>query len=416
MRRINALTVVQAAVLGLLFVPTGLAVANAEPRQAARPVLGATGTVEKSSTLPTIGVGAFQNANLPGSISDDRGVRLGGIGSGLFSLGSNEYWTVTDRGPNGEIGDTRTFIVPEFTPTLVHVKVRGERIDVLDSIPITTPAGAPVTGLPNFAIADDPAPYAADGVTLLDYNANGVDTEGVVRTADGHFWLVDEYGPSIVEVDAQGHVVERHVPAGREDDYADAGVDYPVSGSLPAGLAARRANRGFEDVALLPDGKTLVVALQSSVVVKGDRDRIITELLTFDSGAGDVLEEFPYRFDAASTFAAGTRGRDLKISALIPVDQERVIVEERTDAEARFHLVRLDADDDLVTEPDKKLVVKLAGVGGVPGKVEGAALKTNDTLAVISDDDFGFVPRAYAAGERVEDSGVRTRLVEVKLH
>jgi hypothetical protein len=366
--------------------------------------------VDKRVTLPSIALGAFQPA-----VADDRGVELGGIGSGLFALGSNEYWTVTDRGPNGEIGDTRTFLVPDFTPTLVKVRARGNRLDVLDRIPITTPAGQAVTGLPNFAVKDDPAPYAADGTTLLDYDANGLDTEGVVRTPDGHFWLVDEYGPSIVEVDAAGHVVARHVPAGLEDDYAAAGVDYPVRGTLPAILSTRKANRGFEDIALLPDGTTVVVALQSSVVVKGDKDRIITELLSFDTRTGRTLHEYGYRFDAPSTFAAGTRGRDLKISALIPVDQTHLVVEERTDTEARFHTVELDPTDDLVTEDDKALLVNLAGVPGIPGKIEGAALKNRSTLVVISDNDFGFVPRAYAAGERVEQSGIPTVLAEVKL-
>ncbi len=212
-----------------------------------------------------------------------------------------------------------------------------------------------------------------------------------------------------MEVDAAGHVVERHVPSGLQDDYVAAGTDYPVSGSLPAGLSARRGNRGFEDIALLPDGRTVVAALQSSVVVPGDRDRIVTgarRLRRHDRY--DSLHEYAYRFDAASTFAAGTRGRDLKISALIPVDQTHVIVEERTDTEARFHTIELDPADPLVTEEDKTLLVNLAGLAGVPGKVEGAALKNASTLVVISDNDFGFVPRAYALDEDVESSGVKT--------
>ncbi|NYI42995.1 hypothetical protein BJ993_000075 [Nocardioides aromaticivorans] len=369
-----------------------------------------TSYVDKRVTLPAIALEDVQS-----TVLDDHGVELGGIGSGLFALGRNEYWTVTDRGPNGEVGDARTFIVPEFTPTLVKVRARGNTLQVLETIPLTTPAGEPVTGLPNFAVAGDPAPVLADGTTPVAYNGNGLDTEGVVRTADGHFWLVDEYGPSIVEVDAAGHVVARHVPAGLEDDYVTAGADYPISGSLPAGLSARRGNRGFEDIALLPDGHTVVAALQSSVVVPGDRDRIITELVAFDTTTGTTVHEYGYRFDAPSTFAAGTRGRDLKISALVPVDQTHVIVEERTDTEARFHTIELDPADPLVTEADKTLLVNLAGVAGVPGKVEGAALKNASTLVVISDNDFGFVPRAYGLDEDVDPSGVRTVLAEVKL-
>jgi len=372
-------------------------------------------TVTKAASLPDVPLGAFQNAVLTGSVTNDRGVLLGGIGSGLFALGGNEYWTVTDRGPNGEIGDLRTFLVPEFTPTLVRIKVQDPQVRVLEAIPITTPDGVPVTGLPNLPLAGDPPPYAADAETLLDYTPNGLDTEGVVRTADGHFWLVDEYGPSIVEVDPAGHVVERHVPAGLEAQYAAAGVDYPVAGSLPAGLANRRANRGFEDIALLPDGHTVVAALQSSVVVPGDRDRIITELVSFDTTTGTTVHEFPYQFDAPSTFAAGTRGRDLKISALIPLDQTHVVVQERTDTECRFYVVALDATDARITEAEKALLADLAGVAGVPGKVEGAALKNRSKLIVISDNDFGFVPRVYAEDEPVDYTGVGTVLAEVKL-
>ena len=372
-------------------------------------------TVTKAASLPDVPLGAFQNAELPGTVSDDRGVMLGGIGSGLFALGGNEYWTVTDRGPNGEIGDLRTFIVPEFTPTLVRIRVQDPQIQVLEAIPITTPEGVPVTGLPNLPLAGDPPPYGADAATLLDYNPNGLDTEGVVRTADGHFWLVDEYGPSIVEIDPAGRVVERHVPAGLTVRYDAAGVSYPVTGSLPAELGNRRANRGFEDLALLPDGHTIVAALQSSVVVAGDRDRITTELVEFDTATGTTVHEYPYRFDSPSTFAAGTRGRDLKISALVPLDQTHVLVQERTDTECRFYVVELDASDDLVTEADKSLLADLGGVAGVPGKVEGAALKNKSKLIVISDNDFGFVPRAYTQDERVDYTGVRTVLAEVKL-
>lgn len=98
--RVNPLLVVLAVGAGLL----------AAPAHAAGPL-----AVHKKSTLSEVAVGAFQNDLLPGSVADDRGVLLGGIGSGLFPIGANEYWTVTDRGPNGEVGDARTFLVPDFT-------------------------------------------------------------------------------------------------------------------------------------------------------------------------------------------------------------------------------------------------------------------------------------------------------------
>src|SRR5687767_9393698 len=145
--RINPLLAVLAVGVGLL----------AAPASAVAPDV-----VHKTATLPEIGVSDFQNTLLPGSVEDDRGVLLGGIGSGLFPLGANEYWTVTDRGPNGEVGDARTFLVPGFTPTLVRVKVQEPDLVVREAIPITTPGGDPVTGLANLPIAGDPLPYAAD--------------------------------------------------------------------------------------------------------------------------------------------------------------------------------------------------------------------------------------------------------------
>lgn len=378
------------------------------------PALGTTGTVTTMYTLPDIPLGTFQNAILPGSLDDDRGVMLGSIGSGLFPLGDDEFWTITDRGPNPEVrDDVRTFILPTYDPTLVRVKVQGSAITVLESIPITNADGEPVTGLPNRAAGEESPPLAADATTELPYNINGLDPEGIVQTSNGHFWIADEYGPSLVELTAHGRIVARHLPAGAEDAYRDAGVSYPVVGSLPAQLQRRKANRGLEDLALLPDGRTIVAALQSSVVVAGQKDRIVTELLTFDTKRGKTLHEFAYQFDSPVTF--GDRGRKLKISALAPVDANRVVVQERTDFQSRYYLVTLDPDDPMIFGDDKKLVVNLEGVEGVPTKIEGMWFKSPDTLVLSSDNDFGVAARPYAPGQRTVTTGEKTHIIEVKL-
>jgi len=47
---------------------------------------------------------------------------------------------ITDRGPNGQIPvdliQRRTFPVPEFTPTIMKVRLAGDRIEILDVLPI----------------------------------------------------------------------------------------------------------------------------------------------------------------------------------------------------------------------------------------------------------------------------------------
>ncbi|MFF7366370.1 esterase-like activity of phytase family protein [Streptomyces tricolor] len=400
--------------------------------------------VVRTAALGGIPLGAFSNALLPGSVADDHGVRLGGIGSDLCPAGrKGEYWTVTDRGPNGQIKvdgkKRRTFPVPGFDPAIVRIRVSGATVEVIDAIPLTTSSGKAVTGLPNQRTRDE-APYTYDAGTPLSYDPNGLDTEGIVRAADGSFWLVDEYGPSLVHVSARGRVLARYVPEG----LALTGADYPVVEALPPVLLHRRINRGFEGLAQLPGGD-LVMALQSPLSLPdadaGDASRT-TRLLRFSPRKKAVTAEYAYRFDPVGAVDPGEDDTsELKISSVVAVGRDRLLVEERTDKAARLQLVRLrDSSDilggpwdDATTSPSleqlddpatagvpvlpKQLVVDLGEVAGVPGKIEGIARVDHDTLALVNDNDFGMTdgPGAFDARGRLVDSGVKTTVVYVRL-
>src|SRR5262245_15274822 len=57
-----------------------------------------------TATLPDISLKKFSNDLIRGSVDNDRKIDLGGIGSDIYPAGQeNEFWTVTDRGPNGQI-------------------------------------------------------------------------------------------------------------------------------------------------------------------------------------------------------------------------------------------------------------------------------------------------------------------------
>lgn len=373
-------------------------------------------SVGSAAALPDVDLADFQNRMLPGSIPDDRGLTLGSIGSGLFGVGEDEYWTITDRGPNGEPSDfVRSFPVPGFNPALVKVRMRGDSVEIVKALPLMTAQGDPVTGLPPFVRPGDPRPAMTDGSTPADLlNPNGIDPEGVVATAKG-FWIVDEYGPSILSVSLTGEVLTRYVPAGAEPQFE--GSDIRIVGSLPADLAGRAANRGFEDVALLADGKSLVVGLQSPLA--GQTDTLVTKLGVFDIESKKMARMYDYVFDAPRTFwkEPGERAKPkhLKISALLALDRDRVLVQERTDMESRFYEVTL-ADDPVLSGSDKRMIVNLAGVPGVPNKIEGVAVKDADTLVISSDNDFGFNTegRVPAAGD-IPRNSVKPTFVEVKL-
>ncbi|GAX52185.1 esterase-like activity of phytase family protein [Streptomyces olivochromogenes] len=400
--------------------------------------------VTRTATLGDIPLGTFSNALLPGTVGDDRGVDLGGIGSDIYPAGRRgEFWTVTDRGPNGQIKvdgkKRRTFPVPGFDPAIVKIRVSGDTVKVLDALPITTSSGKPVTGLSNQAGRDE-APYSYDAQTPLAYNPNGVDTEGIVRSADGSFWLIDEYGPSLIHVSARGKVLTRYVPKGLNLT----GTDYPVVEALPAILLHRKINRGFEGLAQLPGGD-LVMAVQSPLSLPdgdaGDASRT-TRLLRFSPKQRAVTAEYAYRFDPVNVVDPSEDDTsELKISSVVAVGRDRLLVEERTDKAARLQVVELTRSANILngswdsdtTSPSleqlddpaasgvpvlaKRLVVDLGTVAGVPGKIEGIARVDHDTLALINDNDFGMTDGAGAfdAQGRLVDSGIETTVTYVRL-
>jgi hypothetical protein len=222
------------------------------------------------------------------------------------------------------------------------------------------------------------------------------------------------------------------------------GTDYPVVEALPAILLHRKINRGFEGLAQLPGGD-LVMALQSPLSLPdedaGDASRT-TRLLRFSPKRRAVTGEYAYRFDPVNVVDPSEDDTsELKISSVVAVGGDRLLVEERTDKAARLQLVTLDrranilggAYDDDTTSPSleqledpaasgvpvlrKRLVVDLGKVAGVPGKIEGIARVDHDTLALVNDNDFGMTDGADAfdAQGRLVDSGIETTVTYVRL-
>src|SRR4029453_2690824 len=93
-----------------------------------------------TSPLPDTPIKVFQNKSFPGSVANDRKVLLGSVGSDLWhgpKDARDEFWMLTDRGPNGQIrvdgSNRRTFWVPEFNPTILRVKTEEKAIRILET-------------------------------------------------------------------------------------------------------------------------------------------------------------------------------------------------------------------------------------------------------------------------------------------
>jgi len=231
-----------------------------------------------------------------GADSAGREWQLGGF-SGLAPLGASgkEHWTLTDRGPNDDADRAladgsgvhcaakpsgKVIFLPGFTPEIVKLGVRDGAVRVQERIPLHDGARE-ASGMPNLTVDEstylqtDAAAKTCTKLTGADgvIDPFGVDTEGiVVDSRDGSFWLADEYRPSVIRVASDGQLLSRIVPAdlpglptasAYADAVAAAGGTLDVQPLLPGVVNAFRKNRGFEGVALSPDGTTLYTLLQS---------------------------------------------------------------------------------------------------------------------------------------------------------
>lgn len=411
-----------------------------------------SGTVLQLNTLPDLALGAFQNTYLPGSITNDRGFLLGGIGSGLWHSRQHDadgvYWMLTDRGPNPMIGPTRTFPVQAFTPFILKVQATGGALNILEAFPLRTLSMNGATGLPNLAgtapLGDEnnfDVQVSATGTCVptsaLPRNQNGLDTEGIIRMTDGTFWLVEEYSTSILKVDASGTVVKRFVPAGVSLPSAN----YPTSQALPAAFRLRTRNRGFEGIALSPDDKTVFATLQSPLQTTGN-NFFNTRILAFNTKKEDPSGEWVYKFDDINVFTAGSGNVEttqslMKISGVAAIDEHNLLILERTDFVAKVYRVdtrqatdilggnfdsagaspTLESISDLaaagITALPKQLVINLESIPGMPDKIEGLAILDKNTIAVANDNDFAI--GTYDSSCNSINSSTKSHLVVIRL-
>jgi len=381
---------------------------------------------------------------------DDHGIRLGGVGSGLWRSpldGKNVFWMITDRGPNGQIvvgtQTRRTFPIPEFSPLILKVKATKSGLRVLDALPITGtgPVASGISGLSN--TTRDEVPYGCNAVDRVDYNTHGLDTEDIVRTVDGTFYVVDEYSPSIIKIDSTGKVMNRWVPANLVPPTVTSG--YPVTPILPEIYGKRKANRGFEGLAMSRDQKLIFAALQSPLLnptTAIGNASLNTRILAMDTRMETPVAEYVYRFQPVTEFGQ-TNPTEMKVSALAMIDDYLMLVLERTDKVAKIYRVDLSTGtnilnskwDNAATSPTlealdeaglasnqvkplaKELILTLDSAKGWPEKIEGLTIVDMKTIAIANDNDFGIGDfEITPASCTLKDSGLPNSLLIVRLN
>ncbi len=337
-----------------------------------------------------------------------------GVGSGLLFLRKEGdaliFATVTDRGPNADspkMGkqESKIFASPEFTPLLMTIRVTKDKAQASDPMPLHDAQGN-ISGLPLPAglIGSTNELALNDALQTLKSDKRGLDTEGITPDGKGGYWLCDEYGPFIINVDANGAIIAKHGPQAEKGEEG-------VAGGLPNILKWRQPNRGFEGLTRMPDGR-IIAAVQSTLDIDGKTKNTarFTRLVSFDPTTGKTaMYGYPIDIDVYK------KAKDAKIGDIVALDDHRLLlIEQGGDKNKtmrnRVYVVDLSNATDLSemdnTQPpefddaeklnargvklaSKTLAVDLRAVGWQQEKAEGLALIDPQTIAVINDNDFG---------------------------
>jgi hypothetical protein len=323
-----------------------------------------------------------------------------GPGSGLSRRPGDPpgiVWGVGDRGPNLKIktaverwglehlaplrerDGAKVLPLPDFQPCLAELRVGRRRVHLERLLPLEGPDG-PLSGRAPAGSAEAAMEPTFDlAGHVLPADPAGVDPEGVAALADGSFWVCEEYGPSLMHVDAGGVVRRRWTPAGHTLAGAEA--------VLPEEARRRRLNRGFEGLTASGDGRAVYAVFQSALEGEAHEATAIWKL---DAETGALLAAYAYPFDPPESFTADAaegevESKDLKVCDLAWVRPDRILVLERISRSARIYRVDVSAPGRLT----KTLVFSTDDHPEVAADLEGVTLLSERELLLVTDNDFG---------------------------
>jgi hypothetical protein len=363
---------------------------------AAEPTLIAIGSVSGLyEDFATQTAGLLENS-VPGN-------RLGGLGSGLAYLGGNWFLALPDRGPNAVaynscLDDTVSYInrfhtfhlslspsdpgstLPfTLTPMLVATTLLSSHSPLVygagcaAALPETAKK---VSGVPPLNGVDHTYYFTGrsdnfdPSKSSTDPNDARFDTESIRVSNDRrHVYISDEYGPYVYEFDRlsgeRTHVFT--LPTKFAVPYPNAMGAVEISGNT----AGRVANKGMEGLAITPDGKTLVGAMQSPLIQDGgDVKGGVTRIVTIDIKTGKT-HEYAYQLDIATKTT---------VSDILAINDHEFLVDER-DSKGRADAVNEKAVFKKLFIVDLQFAQDVSGITGVTGgKANIAPYALNKTL------------------------------------
>ncbi|MDW5416848.1 esterase-like activity of phytase family protein [Iodobacter sp. CM08] len=327
---------------------------------------------------------------------------------GKTSDGAIEFYVLSDRGPNADsptLADgttTKVFPAPDFTPKFGVMRLKDGVASLISVTDILNADGSKTTGRPTAAneIGSSKEVPLSDTLQTLATDKNGIDPEGIVVDKNGDLWICDEYGPFLIRIDPKtGKILEKL---------------YPGAGGLPAVLANRQPNRGFEGIAITPNGK-IYGAIQSNLEITDSKNNksskaLFTRITEYDP-VSKATRMFAYPIDANYS-----KSKELKIGDLLAISDTRfLLIEQGIQKDGLMHrsiyLIDISSATDLSSKllADKRelefgsasdlaavQMVKrsklfdydVASFGYLAEKSEGLTMIDGKTIAIVNDNDF----------------------------
>jgi hypothetical protein len=253
---------------------------------------------------------------IPPSANDQLGDTIGGLGSAVsYDPKTDCVFMMPDRGA----GDGTI----DYRPRCYRVKIRPnprdpKRLDyrIEETILFRDQNGRPFTGL----LANAKTSPLHDGRHCLD-------PEAISVAPDGTLYVSDEYAPALMHFDRSGKLLREipfpdwYLPRNSKGSPAYLSKSKLVSGS--------EENRGAEAMGIFPDGKRVVLIMQSALVQDGGKPAGTSRVLILDLRTGRPVAEYAYAFVDAAGFHL--KFQDLSVNDIAVVNDHTFLALERDD-------------------------------------------------------------------------------------
>ncbi len=177
-----------------------------------------------------------------------------GFSSLIDGRGPGEYLAMPDNGFGGK-ATSKDFLIRAYyiRPDFRTATGGTGTVAVGDYLSFRDPAG--VIGFP----------IVNDTTTDRLLTGGDIDPESLQRDRNGDLWVGDEFGPWILHFNADGVLLDR--------PFEIPGVRSPNNPWLNGQPSTHPNSRGFESMAISPDGRYLYAALEGAVVADPDQSR-----------------------------------------------------------------------------------------------------------------------------------------------